>query len=217
MAKAASRIVEVNNGLIGPGEPRKRNVRIRKISDYPNSSKAHLDKAKKRPLSKVLVAYGTKYGATVGIAEKIGQVLVEQGLEAELLPAESAGDPSGYDAVVVGSGVYFGKWRKPAVKFLEKNEEALVRLPVWLFSSGPTGEGDPVELTKGWESPKAIQGLIEKIKPRDVALFHGMLDIEKLGSVEKMAIKKVEAPIGDFRDWQAISEWAAGIATALKE
>jgi Na+-translocating ferredoxin:NAD+ oxidoreductase subunit B len=47
MAKAASRIVEVNNGLIGPGEPRKRNVRIRKISDYPNSSKAHLDTAKK--------------------------------------------------------------------------------------------------------------------------------------------------------------------------
>jgi hypothetical protein len=24
----------------------------------------------------------------------------------------------------------------------------------WLFSSGPTGEGEPVELTKGWRFPK---------------------------------------------------------------
>jgi hypothetical protein len=28
-------------------------------------------------------------------------------------------------------------------------------------------------------------------------------------------IKGVKAPVGDFRDWEAISAWAVGIANAL--
>jgi menaquinone-dependent protoporphyrinogen oxidase len=166
---------------------------------------------------KVLVAYGSKYGATAAIAEKIGQVLIEQGLEADVAPPESAGDPAGYAAFVVGSGAYYGRWRKSAAKFLKKNEELLSGMPVWIFSSGPTGEGDPVELSKGWRSPKSLEVVFEHIKPRDITLFAGMIDPEKLNSLEKTAIKKVEAPTGDFRDWDAIAEWAAGIARELKE
>jgi len=30
-------------------------------------------------------------------------------------------------------------------------------------------------------------------------------------------IKKVKAPPGDFRDWDAITAWATAIAAALKE
>jgi hypothetical protein len=29
-------------------------------------------------------------------------------------------------------------------------------------------------------------------------------------------IKNVKAPLGDFRDWQAITAWATAIADALK-
>jgi menaquinone-dependent protoporphyrinogen oxidase len=166
---------------------------------------------------KVLVAYGSKYGATVGIAEKIGQVLTEAGLDADVMKAEDVGDLSGYGAIVVGSAVYYGRWRKPAVKFFEKNEATLAALPVWVFSSGPTGEGDPVETAKGWVSPKQLQPVIERVKPRDVRLFSGSLDIQKLGGLEKAAIKKVEAPVGDFRGWDEITEWAAGIAESLKQ
>jgi len=166
---------------------------------------------------KVLVTYGSKYGATAEVAEKIGQVLTEKGLDADVKPADDVGELSGYSAIVVGSAVYYGRWRKPAVKLLKKNEEALAALPVWLFSSGPTGEGDPVEIASGWLTPKALQPVIDHIKPRDVKLFGGMVDVEKLGSLEKTAIKKVEAPLGDFRDWDDIGAWAAGIAEALKQ
>jgi len=30
-------------------------------------------------------------------------------------------------------------------------------------------------------------------------------------------LKNVKAPVGDFRDWEAITSWAADIADALKE
>jgi menaquinone-dependent protoporphyrinogen oxidase len=166
--------------------------------------------------SKVLVAYASKYGATAEIAEKIGAVLRQAGLDADVLPVERVGDLAPYDTVVLGSAVYMGQWRKEAVTFLEANEQALAARPVWLFSSGPTGEGDPVKLVNGWRFPTAQQPIAERLKPRDIAVFHGLLDTKKLNLAEKLVIKGVKAPTGDFRDWEAIRAWAAGIAAALK-
>jgi menaquinone-dependent protoporphyrinogen oxidase len=164
----------------------------------------------------VLVAYATKYGATTGIAEKIGQVLINSGVDAEVLPAEGAGDLGPYTAVVLGSAVYAGQWRKQAAEFLQANEKVLAQRPVWLFSSGPTGRGDPVELMNGWRFPEALQPIADRIRPRDIAFFHGVIELEKLNFAEKMIIKGLKAPLGDFRDWDAITSWAQTIAEALK-
>jgi len=165
----------------------------------------------------ILMAYATKYGATAEIAEKIGQVLHEAGLQADVLPAERVGDLTLYGAVVLGSAVYAGRWRKEAAAFLEANEEALAERPVWLFSSGPTGHGDPVQLMKGWRFPDGLQPIADRIQPRDIALFHGKLDAKKLGFAEKLIVKALKAPMGDFRDWEAITAWATDIAALLKE
>jgi len=164
----------------------------------------------------VLVAYATKYGATAEIAEKVGQVLREAGFRADVLPADRVGDLTPFKAVVLGSAVYMGQWRKEAVKFLEANEKKLAERPVWLFSSGPTGEGDAVQLMKGWRFPEAQQPIADRIRPRDIALFHGVLDTKKLGLAEKLIVKGVKAPVGDFRDWEAITSWATAIADALR-
>jgi menaquinone-dependent protoporphyrinogen oxidase len=165
----------------------------------------------------VLVAYATKYGATAEIAEKISQVLRQAGLRTDVLPADRVSDLTLYKAVVLGSAVYIGKWRKEAVKFLQVNETALAEKLVWLFSSGPTGEGDPLELTQGWRLPGKLQPVADRIAPRDIAIFHGALDANKLNLIEKWMIKKVEAPVGDFRDWEAITSWATAIGNVLKE
>jgi menaquinone-dependent protoporphyrinogen oxidase len=164
----------------------------------------------------ILVAYATKHGATAEIAEAIGEVLREAGLRTEVLPADQASDPASYDAIVLGSGVYIGRWRKQAARYLKANQEALAEKPVWLFSSGPTGEGDPVELANGWRFPEGLQPVADAIEPRDVTVFHGALDEKKLNFVEKFAINNVGAPLGDFRDWEAIRAWAMSIADAVK-
>jgi hypothetical protein len=59
------------------------------------------------------------------------------------------------------------------------NEKCFDR-PVWLFSSGPTGEGDPVELLKGWRLPAGLQPIADRIQPRGIAVFHGRVNMEKL-------------------------------------
>ncbi len=166
---------------------------------------------------KTLVAYASKYGSTAEIAEKIGDVLNQTGLATDVLSADKVGDLTQYEAVILGSAVYIGKWRKEAVNFLISHEKFLAKRHVWLFSSGPSGEGDPVELLDGWRFPEAQQGIIERIGPRGIKIFHGSVDTEKLNFIEKSMVKTVKAPSGDFRDWDDITLWAESIAEALKE
>ena len=163
----------------------------------------------------ILVAYASKHGATAEIAEKIGEVLQAAGLPAQVLPVEGVKDLEPYTAIVLGSAVYFGRWLKGAIAFLESHEAALSARPVWLFSSGPTGEGDPVELLQGWNFPDGQQEVVDRLQPRAVAVFHGALDPADLDEVERSLIKSIKAPLGDFRDWQAVTDWAKGIAESL--
>ncbi len=167
-------------------------------------------------MKNILVAYASKYGATAEIAEKIGEVLRSSGLNISILPTHEVRDVNPYDAVVLGSGVYAGHWLKEAVAFLESNEKTLATKPFWVFSSGPTGEGDPVEIMHGWRVPEAQQPVIDYIKPRGITLFHGKIDPHKLHLADKLIVKAVRAKVGDFRNWEAIGTWAKGIASALQ-
>ena len=166
---------------------------------------------------KVLVAYGSKHGMTAEIAERIAKVLRGQGIEADVASADRAGAPAGYRAVVLGAGVYAGMWRRQAAKYLKAHEAELAAMPVWLFSSGPTGAGDLEKLLSGWTFPAGLRPVAERIKPRGIVVFRGAFDAAKANFFERWIMKKVKAEAGDFRDWAAIESWAGDIAGALKE
>jgi menaquinone-dependent protoporphyrinogen oxidase len=159
----------------------------------------------------VLVAYASKHGATEGIATFIADRLNELGKSASARSVDDVADLAGVDAVVLGSAVYLGSWMKEATAFAERHRDALSKLPVWLFSSGPLG--DDVEDEE--EQPKQLAELTETLSPKDHRVFFGALDRSKLGFGERMMVKAVKAPDGDFRDWDRIREWADRIAGAL--
>ena len=166
-------------------------------------------------MKNVLVTFGSKCGSTAEIAEKIGEVLQAQGLTVSVMPAAQVKDLNAFNAVVLGSAVYAGHWMNEAVDFLVRQEVPLSTRPVWLFSSGPTGQGDPVERLYGWRFPDAQLDIADRIRPQGMMLFHGKIDINKLNFGEKLMIRAIGAPTGDFRDWEAIIAWAEGIATVL--
>jgi menaquinone-dependent protoporphyrinogen oxidase len=167
--------------------------------------------------NRILVAYASKHGMTAEIAGKIGDTLRQCGLQADVMPVKNVKGLATYKAVVLGSAVYIAMWRKEIVKFLQKNEGVLSELPLWVFSSGPLGEGDPLELLHGWRFPEAQRALIERIKPHDIAVFHGAIDSKKMTLLEKWVLKRVKAQTGDFRDWAAINKWTACVADKLKK
>ncbi|MFW5772926.1 MAG: flavodoxin domain-containing protein [Phototrophicaceae bacterium] len=167
-------------------------------------------------MQRVLVMYASRYGATCGIAEVIAHVLRRHHLNVVVLPVEQVEDPTPYNAVILGSAVYHGQWLKPAVNFIKTHAEALADRPTWLFSSGPTGEGDPSEMLNGFIFPEALRDAISAIHPRDVVLFHGTLDVDRINLAERMILKVMRAPMGDYRCWDTIEDWATEIAATLE-
>jgi menaquinone-dependent protoporphyrinogen oxidase len=165
---------------------------------------------------KVLVAFASKYGATKEIAEKIGEVLKQEGVPADVLPVKSVKNLADYKDVIIGCALYMGMWRGEGAKFLKNNEKLLAGQRVWIFSTGPSGKGDPVELLKGERAGVNVKAIIERIKPRGTAVFHGYLNEKKMNLFEKWIVKRVGGGLGDFRDWDMITAWAKKVAGEMK-
>jgi menaquinone-dependent protoporphyrinogen oxidase len=159
---------------------------------------------------KVLVTAASKYGAMEEIAEAIGEVLRERGLDATVGPPEAAA-VDGYDAVVLGSAVYAGHWLKPARELVARQRDALAARPVWLFSSGPIGDPPKPE-----EDPVDVAEIATATGTREHRVFAGKLVHRRLGFGDKAIAVALRVPEGDFRDWTEIRGWAAGIADALR-
>lgn len=165
---------------------------------------------------KALVVYGSKHGATAEVAEKIGQTLTESGISTDVTSANKAGSLESYELAIIGSALYIGQWRKEVIKFIKQNQDTLKNKKVWVFSSGPTGAEDPVKGVQGRLYPEKLQAAFDTINPIDITVFHGNLNEEKLSGFEKFVINKVNAPLGDFRDWKAIETWASRIISEAK-
>ena len=166
---------------------------------------------------RVAIVYGSRLGATRGIAECIARRLGTAGLDVDLYSAERLVDLPGADVFIIGSGVYGQHWMKAAAELVRRNERALAVRPVWLFSSGPVGRWaqghDPVE-------PREIARFRRTVQPRDHRVFagaldHGTLEASDLSRVERFVSRRF-LPEGDFRDWAEIESWADGIAGRLR-
>jgi menaquinone-dependent protoporphyrinogen oxidase len=167
---------------------------------------------KEEQTMKVLVAVATKHGSTGEIAEAIAGELRAAGLEVDVRPAGSVFEIAGYRAVILGSSVYAGDWLADARRFARVYGPALQRVPVWLFSSGPIG-GDDSKLLNDRPDVSELKNLT---KAREHRMFPGKLDKQSLDRLEQYVTRVVEAPQGDFRDWDAIRAWARGIAGYLR-
>lgn len=161
----------------------------------------------------IVVAFASKHGSTEGIARYLAERISRGGAPAEARPASEVEHLDDAQAVVLGSAVYAGSWMKEATEFVDRHEAALARLPVWLFSSGPLGD----QVVDDEEQPRQLAGIDERIDLREHRMFFGALDPDTLGFGERMIVKAVKAPTGDFRDWDAIGAWADVIAEALED
>jgi menaquinone-dependent protoporphyrinogen oxidase len=126
-----------------------------------------------------LVAYGSRYGSTAEIAEAIGETLRARGIVTEVAPADAIRSVDEYGLVVVGGGVYVGRWHGAAVGFLKRFDRQLRDRPTWLFGSGPTGGTPKAEellvetLTRQPPPPGNVAKLADRIGAREYRTFGG--------------------------------------------
>jgi menaquinone-dependent protoporphyrinogen oxidase len=158
----------------------------------------------------VLVAYASKMGATAEIAEGIGAAIRQYGHLVDVLEVGQIRSITKYDAVVLGSAIYTGRWRPEAVHFLRKYADTLRTRQVWLFHSGPIGPhaGKPQAM------PKNVQRLAERAEATPAMTFPGRLEVETAKGFLARRMAATELG-GDVRDWDLVGAWAQNVAEAI--
>jgi menaquinone-dependent protoporphyrinogen oxidase len=157
------------------------------------------------------IVVASRYGSTRRIGETIAEELTAAGRPVTFFDADEVEGFGQFDAVVLGSAIYAGRWLKPARKLLRDRAGELAQRPTWLFSCGPLGDPPMPEDP----TPPAVAAAMDEVRPRDHAIFGGRLDRKLLKRRERLLVDALHAPDGDFRDWGRIRAWAASIAGEL--
>jgi len=163
---------------------------------------------------RVLVVYGTKTGCTAGIAEKIGETLVAAGATVDVKRAEEKPSPAGYDAVVVGSGVRASNWHGAVKEWVSANAGALKSVPTAFFTARLTMGTNPekADEVRAYTDPLIAE---TGVTPVAIGLFAGMNQPKVFSLPERLIMKMMKAPEGDFRDYEAVAAWASETAPLL--
>ena len=165
------------------------------------------------PRLTALVAYATHSGATRTLAETLADALRDAGLDCELVDLEEAPDPSGYDAVVLGSGVRVESIEKSAAAWAKQHADALATRPFAFFSCS----GSASDPAKGGKQ-KATDAFLATLDHTPVATknFPGWVLMDRIPLHERVLLKSMRTPTGDFRDLPAVAAWGREIAPLLR-
>lgn len=167
----------------------------------------------------ILVAYASRTGSTIGVAEAIGKTLAESGAEVEVRPMKDVKDISPYRAVVAGSAINSGQWLPEAMQFMQTHRTALAQKPFAAFLVCMTMSMKNEQYRQGvadWMKP--IRALV---KPLSEGYFAGALDISKVLSLADRLKFRLSVTLGfwsegDHRDWNAIRAWADALPAKLQ-
>ena len=153
---------------------------------------------------RVLIAYASKYGSTGEVAETIANVLRSRCVHADVRPAGEVQSLDGYDGVVLGGGIYMGRWHRNARGFARHFAYELETMPFVVFALGPVDEVEEHRASSEKQFARALDKL--PARPFASALFGGAVDPRKL------SFPFNHMPAADVRDWDAIRGWTIGIA-----
>lgn len=165
-------------------------------------------------LTRVLVAYATRFGSTREIANAIVHELNTAGMDAHAAEATGALNPNDYDAFVIGSPLYGSKWLSAAGMFAAITSDRIDGKPVALFSIGTLGVGD--EAAGNAEHEEFIGDLTEVAPKLNIvadAVFTGYFERSNLPWYLRIIDRFAPTPQGDHRDWAAIQAWTKSLVT----
>jgi menaquinone-dependent protoporphyrinogen oxidase len=163
-----------------------------------------------RMTERILVTYATRTGSTAEVADAIASRLCEAGLSAEARPVTEVTSLDGYSGAVLGSAVRYGSWLPEMTDFVSANCDALSAMPVAYFTMHMLALGDDPAAVE--ERAKYTAKARELVVPTDEGFFAGMIDPTRLSFFDRLAVRLVKSPVGDWRDWESIAAWTDRLA-----
>ncbi len=158
---------------------------------------------------RILVAYATRGGTTREIAEQVADVLRVKGVGVDTAAVGDISDATGYNAIVLGSAIYFRRMMPSASRFIQHNAGVLESCPVAIFSVGaqmrkPTPKNHA--LVESWVRSSLKQ--YPQIQPTAIEHFAGTVEFKRLGLLWRVLLIFTFGERGDWRNLDAIRDWA---------
>jgi menaquinone-dependent protoporphyrinogen oxidase len=183
-------------------------------------------------MTKALIVYGTRYGATEITSQEIADVFREEGLNVNVVNLKDGKvkEISDYDLVLVGSGIKIKKWTKEPQKFLDKFQKQLAQKKTALFiccgAKYPLDEKADVETELEYARTHHLEEKAIKynLEPIAYGLFGGIYNFNKMGwffrktlsaikpQLEAAGVPETEPGLYDTRDTKNIRNWAKDVA-----
>jgi len=177
-----------------------------------------------------LVVYGTRWGGTVDVAEKIADALRQADCAVDVVDArKSPKSIDAYDLVIVGSGIRADQWTKESLNFLEKNAELLRAKKTALFVSCSMADRKETDVREAARATY-LSKVAEKfgLTPASNGFFGGYMNMKQSHGFLADLIVKVNSRnlrrhglntlgVTDSRDWNAIEAWATEVAKIASE
>lgn len=174
----------------------------------------------------LLVVHASMMGSTASQARWMADAAAAQGYRVELAPAQTAPDPAGYDAVILGSAIRAANWLDPILDWAGKHGEAIAARPHGLFQCSMTcagmiegnggaalTEGQREELHRDSDSLRAAAPALSET---EVTCFPGRLEFARLTPLLRLGYPFVAGSLmtGDYRRRDAAEAWAAKFSGA---
>lgn len=168
-------------------------------------------------MARILVAFHSSEGQTARVAERIAQVLRDDGDDADVRALASAPAPDDYDGVVLGDSIHVGRHSRPMPKYLERHAAPLRATRTALFQVSMSAAYPDDEHAA--EAQRTLHQLLDDtgFDPDIVAVFAGALVYTRYGWVKRHVMRSIERRQGgetdisrdyEYTDWDAVEHFA---------
>ncbi|MFX1283375.1 MAG: flavodoxin domain-containing protein [Promethearchaeota archaeon] len=180
---------------------------------------------------KALIAYGTRYGATQGIAEQMVKWLQENAIKSDIinLKKDSWPELSQYNGIILGSGIKIGQWTKEMKKFMKDNKEEINALKgpkVFFVCSGYAAIPERYQEIKQEYCKNVLVDM--GVNVDDYEAFGGVMNVSPdspVGWLDKKILRIAGKTTPDFdpngindsRDWIQIEEFTQKFIRMIKK
>ena len=180
-------------------------------------------------MKKVLVVYGSRYGTTRDTSKKIRDILATREIEVDLVDINE-GEPSlsGFDGVLIGTGIKINMWTKKIKKFIKKNKNLLDSRTFkfgFFVNCGTASEKQRIKEAKEKYIDKKMQEIGLSFDIADA--FGPIYDFSETSVLSNMSKKimkaglkdegweKVDDIVYDLRDMNQLQKFTEDFATLI--
>jgi menaquinone-dependent protoporphyrinogen oxidase len=173
-------------------------------------------------VARILIVYSTTDGHTLKICRVLQQVIEKDGHAVTLTDVGAADqvDLPGFDKIVIGASIRYGKHSRQVFDFIRKHQALLESRPNAFFSVNVVARKPDKDRP---ETNPYLRKFIRQIawRPRQLAVFAGKLDYPRYRPLDRMIIRFImllthgptaSTTVVEFTDWQKVEAFGHTLA-----